>query len=216
MDLFEGYERDFLQLSSSIATKINALSKTTGDKKKLAVNEVEKDLGQAEKLLQSMETCHRTYPSSKQGNRTNKLKQCDSELSRLKQELQKAVFSQPSYSQDSFIEMEDWQGKNDNQRTQVLSGISRLAETHERLQHAARTASHASQLHDATIIELQSQEETLLSARNELDKIETNVQKSKRIIGGMTRRAMTNKIVLIIVIILLLVLLGFEIWWKVR
>ena len=54
-DMFESYEQDYSSIVASLGDKVGSLTKETGDARKAAVAQFEKQLGEAQDLIKSME-----------------------------------------------------------------------------------------------------------------------------------------------------------------
>jgi len=111
---------------------------------------------------------------------------------------------------------DDIQVRTMDQRQKLLTGLDKMESSTQTLQNVQRLANETGEMQISTATELDSQKESLLRANRQLDTVDDNLRRARRIMIVMTTRAITNKIVLYIVIILLLAALGGAIYWKVK
>eukprot|EP01112_Ceratiomyxa_fruticulosa_P007008 TRINITY_DN1803_c0_g2_i1.p1 TRINITY_DN1803_c0_g2~~TRINITY_DN1803_c0_g2_i1.p1 ORF type:complete len:221 (+),score=59.38 TRINITY_DN1803_c0_g2_i1:202-864(+) len=206
MDNFDEYEREFVNITNIISRKIKQLPNFAGERKKVAVREFERELEEAEQLLQQMENDANNNPALK-ARVSPKIKQYQADIVRFKKELSKAM-TQSSNAQnreDLFAgATNDTQIQYLDQRQNLLSGTERLNSTTDRLQNTHRVAEQSEQIGAGILGDLSTQRQQLLAANSRLDAVDDNVKRSRVILTGMARRVATNKLILGVIIILLM------------
>jgi len=206
MDNFDEYEREFVNITNIISRKIKQLPNFAGERKKVAVREFERELEEAEQLLQQMEDDANNDPSLK-ARALPKIKQYQADIVRFKKELSKSM-TQSSNAQnreDLFGgATNDTQIQYMDQRQNLLSGTERLDQTSDRLNNTHRVALQSEQIGAGILGDLSHQRQQLLSADNRLGAVDDNVKRSRVILTGMARRVATNKLILGVIIILLI------------
>jgi len=206
MENFDEYEREFVNITNIISRKIKQLPNFAGERKKVAVREFERELEEAEQLLQQMENDSNNDPALKV-RASPKIKQYQADIVRFKKELSKAM-TQTSNAQnreDLFAgASNDSQVQYMDQRQNLLSGTDHLNQTTDRLNSTHRVALQSEQIGAGILTDLSGQRQQLLAANGRLDAVDDNVKRSRVILTGMARRVATNKLILGVIIILLL------------
>ncbi|RZF44575.1 hypothetical protein LSTR_LSTR001333 [Laodelphax striatellus] len=90
---------------------------------------------------------------------------------------------------------------DDRQRQVLQQGTSALERTADSLRRSERTALETEAIGATVVAELGQQRETLIRASNRLTNIDENMSRTQRILNGMTRNILTNKLILILIII---------------
>lgn len=108
----------------------------------------------------------------------------------------------------------DFEGAKRSQRNQVLATQEVADDTKQRLRNAIMISQQSEQLGTETLADLHDQRAKLEAVGEDLYVIDENMGKSRRILAGMARRALTSKIVLVIIIILLLGAIGLVLYLR--
>jgi len=208
--MFEDYENELTSLQAVLTRKILQVPQLTGERKKLAIHEIEKDFEQADRIIQQLENTART------SQQKSKLRNIDAELSRQKREISNSRNARASTFQDSLFSStsEDLQVRTLDQRSKLLVGVERLENSSARIQNAHKIALETEEIAEATLTELEEQKETLLRARDNLDRVDDNMARSRNLVLQMTAKVMTNKIILILIILVLLVVIGVIVYFR--
>jgi len=101
-----------------------------------------------------------------------------------------------------------------DQRTRLLNGTERLQESSKRLENAHRVALETEQIGANTLGTLMEQREQILRTRDTLSTADSFIATSQRILKGMQRRMLTNKLITAAVIVALILLILLVIWLK--
>ena len=102
-----------------------------------------------------------------------------------------------------------------DQRTRLLNGTDRLAESSRRLQDSHKIALETEALGSGILSDLQGQREQIIHTRNTLLEADSNIDKASRTLKGMARRMATNKLITASIIIVLVALILFVLYRKI-
>lgn len=106
-----------------------------------------------------------------------------------------------------------WQ---DRQRQTLLEGREALERTSQSLARSEMAALETEAIGTNVINDLSQQRETLERSANRLENIDRMTSDSRRILNSMSRKVLTNKVVLILIIICEVATLGGVIYLKLR
>jgi len=219
MDLFEQYEREYIRSTNVIRERQNRLSELSGEKRKNAIYETERMIDDAKQLISNMEQALKSSTRERQRRNEPKIKGYEAELSRILRDLQSSASSSlgpagPSSNRFGRSDDDDSIRNNQNYRLQMLEAHSTLENTNDRLVNANRIAVETQYIGEGVLTDLHTQRETLEKAQQNLYTIDDNMTRSRKILGAMSRRIATNKIILAFIILLLLIGNGLIIYFK--
>uniref|UniRef100_A0A8D3ACD5 Vesicle transport through interaction with t-SNAREs 1B n=1 Tax=Scophthalmus maximus TaxID=52904 RepID=A0A8D3ACD5_SCOMX len=101
-----------------------------------------------------------------------------------------------------------------SQRSLLLQGTESLNNASQSIERSQRIASETERIGTDVIEELGEQREQLDRARNRLVNTGENLSRSRKILRAMSRRLMTNKLLLSVIILMELAILGAVIYLK--
>jgi len=143
----------------------------------------------------------------------SKLRGYSSDIIRVQRDVDHASLMEATFLQtNEFID--EFQLRDVEQRTRLLSSSNILDEGSKRLVNANRIALETEDIGANVLSELSSQKQTILRARDNLDLIEDNISRSRRILLKMSRRIATDKFVLMGIILLLLLVISLIVYFK--
>jgi len=200
MALFERYETEFQRQISIIHERIEKLSNFYGERRKIAIEDTRRLIEDLKKTYQYMED---EASVAGRSSYVSKLRGYSSDIIRVQRDVDHASLMEATFVQtNEFID--DFQLRDVEQRTRLLSSSNILDEGSKRLDNANRIALETEDIGANVLSELSSQKQTILRARDNLDLIEDNISRSRRILLKMSRRIATDKFVLLGIILLLL------------
>ncbi|KAI1318276.1 hypothetical protein EDD11_006972 [Mortierella claussenii] len=219
-ELFESYEQDFEAIKVSIGERLNASGSQVGEIKKQTLRAADREIDEANEILQQMEMELLNLP---QGSRTRlqaRLRGYKAELDRLKQTLKRAQStSRSTADRDELLGGSsgglDLDAASMDQRTRLLNGTDRLAESSKRLQDSHKIALETESLGAGILTDLRGQREQIIHTRNTLLEADSNIDKASRTLKGMARRMATNKLITASIIIVLVFLILFVLYRKI-
>ncbi|KAF9275173.1 hypothetical protein BGZ68_010971 [Mortierella alpina] len=141
-----------------------------------------------------------------------------SELERLKQTVKRAQTMRSTSDRDELLgglgSGVDLDAASMDQRTRLLNGTDRLAQSSRRLQDSHKVALETEALGAGILSDLRGQREQIIRSRNTLLEADSSIDKASRILKGMARRMATNKLIAAAIITLLVLLILFVIYRK--
>lgn len=195
-EVFEGYERQYCELSASLSRKCTAAALLDGEQKKQKVSEIKIGLDDAEALIRKMDLEARSLQPNVKAILLAKLREYKSDLNNLKSEVKRITSANLNVSaRDDLLESgrADTLTASADQRGRLLMSTERLTHSSERIKESRRTMLETEDLGVSILQDLHQQRQSLLHAHNTLHGVDDNIGKSKKILTNMTRRMARNK-----------------------
>ncbi|KAG0369219.1 t-SNARE [Gamsiella multidivaricata] len=219
-ELFESYEQDFEAIKVSINERLTASGGQTGEVKKQTLRAADREIDEANGILQQMEMELLNLPQSSKTRLQARHRGYRAELDRVKQTLKRAQStSRSTADRDELLGGSsggfDLDAASMDQRTRLLNGTDRLAESSRRLQDSHKIALETESLGAGILTDLRGQREQIINTRNTLLEADSNIDKASRTLKGMARRMATNKLITASIIIVLVFLILFVLYRKI-
>ncbi|XP_054839326.1 vesicle transport through interaction with t-SNAREs homolog 1A isoform X1 [Eublepharis macularius] len=200
---FEGYEQDFAVLTAEITNRIGKVPKLLGDEKKQMVSNVEKHLEEARELLEQMELEVREIPPQSRGMYSSRMRSYKQEMEKLEVDFKR---SRIAYSDEVRNELLGDDGNSSEiqliklreERAHLLDNTERLERSSRRLEAGYQIAVETEQIGQEMLENLSHDREKIQRARERLRETDANLGKSSRILTGMLRRIIQNRILIVI------------------
>ncbi|KAF3444799.1 hypothetical protein FNV43_RR14492 [Rhamnella rubrinervis] len=213
-EVFEGYERQYCELSANLSRKCTAAGALDGEQKKQKVSEIKTGIDEAESLIRKMDLEARSLQPNVKAALLAKLREYKSDLNNLKSEVKRLVYGNSNVTaRDELLEsgMADAMTASADQRSRLMMSTERVNKSSDRIKESRRTMLETEELGVSILQDLSSQRQSLLHAHNTLHGVDDNIGKSKRILTAMSRRMSKNKwiigsIVAVLVIAIILIL----------
>ncbi|KAH7857850.1 hypothetical protein Vadar_017113 [Vaccinium darrowii] len=196
-EVFEGYERQYCELSANLSRKCNSSALLLdGEDKMQKISEVKAGLDDADVLIRKMDLEARSLQPSVKAVLLAKLREYKADLNKLKREVKK-ISSGNQVSREELLEsgMADGQAVSMDQRQRLAMSTERLNQSSDRITESRRTVLETEELGVSILQDLHQQRETLLHSHNKLHGVDDAIDKSKRILTSMSRRMSRNKLV---------------------
>ncbi|KAL3751574.1 hypothetical protein ACJRO7_012413 [Eucalyptus globulus] len=195
-EVFEGYERQYCELSANISRRCSSASLLDGEERKQQITELKVALDEADGLIRKMDLDARTLQPSVKAMLLAKLREYKSDLNNLKREVKR--MSSPNANQASREElleagMADARMASANQKERMAFSTERLNDSSERINQSRRTVLETEELGVSILQDLHQQRQTLLHSHNKLHGVDDAIDKSKKILTTMSRRITRNK-----------------------
>ncbi|KAK3811851.1 MAG: t-SNARE [Benniella sp.] len=218
-ELFESYEQDFEAIKVSINERITASGSQTGEIKKQTLRAVDREIDEANEILQQMELELLNLPQATRTRLQTRFRGYKADMERLRQTLKRAQTSSRSNAdRDELLGGAsagvDLDAASMDQRTRLLNGTNRLAESSRRLQDSHKIALETEALGAGILGDLRTQREQIINTRNTLLEADSNIDKASRTLKGMARRMATNKLITALIIAVLVFLIVYVIYRK--
>ncbi|XP_033882998.1 vesicle transport through interaction with t-SNAREs homolog 1A-like isoform X1 [Acipenser ruthenus] len=218
---FETYEQDFGTLTAEITSRIGKIPKLGGDEKKNMVVNVEKQLEEARELLEQMDLEVREIPVQSRGMHSTRLKSYKQELEKLEKDFKR---SRIAYSDEVRDELLGDDGNSSasqliklrDERAHLLDNAEKLERSSRRLEAGYQIAVETEQVGQEILENLHHDREKIQRSRDRLRETDANLGKSSRILTGMLRRIIQNRILMFILGVIILFTVVLAIYFSVR
>ncbi|CAM0882329.1 unnamed protein product [Alopecurus aequalis] len=190
-EVFEGYERQYCEVSASLSRKCTTASALDGEKKKQRLSEIQSGLQEAESLIRKMDLEARSLQQSTKAVLLAKLREYKSDLSNLKSELKR--ISAANARQATREELLESGMADTLARGRLMMTTDRLNQSTDRIKESRRTMLETEDLGVSILQDLHQQRQSLLHAHTTLHGVDDNVGKSKKILAAMSKRMDRNK-----------------------
>jgi vesicle transport through interaction with t-SNAREs protein 1 len=213
-EVFEGYERQYCELSANLSKKCTSAGILHGEQKKQKLSQVKSGLDDAESLIRKMDLEARSLPPNVKAVLLAKLREYKSDLNNLKSEVKRITLGNlNAAARDELLEsgMADAMTASADQRSRLMTSTGMLNQTGDRIKESRRTMLETEELGVSILHDLHGQRQSLLHAHTTLHGVDDNISKSKKILTNISRRMSRNKwiiggVVAVLVIIIVLVL----------
>ncbi|KAH0452508.1 hypothetical protein KFK09_024268 [Dendrobium nobile] len=213
-EVFEGYERQYCEISASLSRKCTGAAALDGEQKKQKLSEIKSGLEDAENLIRKMDLEARSLQPSVKAALLAKLREYKSDLNNLKSEVKRITSpNAKNASREELLEsgMADTLSVSADQRGRLLMSTERLNNSSERIKESRRTMLETEDLGVSILQDLHQQRQSLLHAHTALHGVDDNIGKSKKVLTAMSRRMDKNKwiiggIIFALVLAILLIL----------
>ncbi|KAK7919463.1 hypothetical protein WMY93_010747 [Mugilogobius chulae] len=218
---FETYEQDFGTITADVTNKIGRIPKLSGEEKTQLVLNVDKQLEEVRELLEQMDLEVREIPVQSRAMYNSRLKSYKQEMDKLEKDFKR---SRIAYSDEVRNELlgED-AGSSENQliklreeRAHLLDNTERLERSSRRLEAGYQIAVETEQVGQEILSNLHSDREKIQRARERLRETDANLGKSSRILTGMLRRIIQNRVLVFILGAIILLVIILAIYFNVR
>ncbi|KAJ3694973.1 hypothetical protein LUZ60_000350 [Juncus effusus] len=195
-EVFEGYERQYAEISASLSEKCINAAQSDGDQKKLKISEIKSILEDAESLIRKMDLEARSLQPTLKAGLLLKLREYKSDLNNIKTELKKiSMQNSKNVSREELLEsgMADTLSVATDQRGRLVMASERLNQSSERIKQSKMAALETEELGVSILQDLHLQRQSLLHSHNTLHGVDENIGKSKKILAAMSKRMDRNK-----------------------
>ncbi|XP_051769910.1 vesicle transport through interaction with t-SNAREs homolog 1A isoform X1 [Chanodichthys erythropterus] len=218
---FEAYEQDFGTLTAEITNKIGRIPKLAGEEKTQLVLNVDKQLEEVRELLEQMDLEVREIPIQSRAMYNSRLKSYKQEMEKLEKDFKR---SRIAYSDEVRNELlGDDASSSENQliklreeRAHLLDNTERLERSSRRLEAGYQIAVETEQVGQEILANLNSDREKIQRSRERLRETDANLGKSSRILTGMLRRIIQNRVLVFILGAIILLTIVLAIYFNLR
>ncbi|KAH6801161.1 vesicle transport V-snare 13 [Perilla frutescens var. hirtella] len=216
--VFEGYERQYCEISANLSKKVTSASVLDGERKKQKVSEITGGLEDAEALIRKMDLEARSLPPNVKATLLAKLREYKTDLNNLKSEVKRMTSANANLAaRDDLLESgmtADTLTASADQRARLLMSTERLNKSGDRIREGRKTMLETEELGVSILQDLHQQRQSLLQAHNTLNGVDDNIGRSKKILTNMSRRMSRNKwiigLIIVVLVISILVILYFK------
>lgn len=216
-DVFQGYERQYCEISASLSRKCTAAASQEGEKLKQKASEIKSGIDGAEALIRKMDLEARNLQPSVRAGQLAKLREYKSDLNNLKGALKRITAGNGQQgAREELLEsgMADTLVVSADQRSRLLRTTERQNQTTDRIRDSHRTMLETEELGVSIMHDLHQQRQSLLHANDTLHDVDDSIGKSRKIMGAMVRRMDRNKWIIGLLIALLVLAILVVLYFK--
>jgi vesicle transport through interaction with t-SNAREs protein 1 len=215
--VFEGYDEEFQDLTANVGRLVVRLRDETGgaEHRRGTQAEAEREMAKVEETVQQMELEARSGGKGSEARELQAMaKARRAELGALRNSLRQAAASVHSRDREQLMgESSGDEGSND--RARLLAIGEKMEAGTRKLQDAHRTLLETEAVGESTLSDLHSQRETLTHAAGTLQRANEGLNRSKRVLSAMGRRALGNRLLMWCMIMLLAGMILLVLWLQV-
>ncbi|KAI9379378.1 hypothetical protein POPTR_017G087700v4 [Populus trichocarpa] len=218
-EIFEGYERQYCELSANLSRKCTAALALDREQKKQKISEIRAGLEDAESLIRKMDMEARNLQPNVKAVLLAKLREYKSDLNNLKTEVKRIGSGNLNASaRDELLEagMANSLTASADQRSRLMMTTERLNQSGDRIKDSRRTMLETEELGVSILQDLHQQRQSLLHAHDTLHGVDGNIGKSKRVLTAMSRRINKNKWIIGAIIAVLVVVISLILYFKLK
>ncbi|KAL0423013.1 UNVERIFIED_CONTAM: Vesicle transport v-SNARE 11 [Sesamum radiatum] len=215
--VFEGYEKQYCELSANLSKKCSSASLLDGEQKKQKISEIKSGLDTAEALIRKMDLEARGLQPNIKAVLLAKLREYKSDLNNLKSEVKRiASANLDQAARDDLLEagMADTLAVSANQRDRLLMSTERLNNSSNRIMESRKVMLETEELGVSLLHDLHQQRQSLLHANNTMHGVDDNIGRSKKIINNISRRMDRNKWIIGAIITVLVIAIAVILYFK--
>ncbi|KAG6742916.1 hypothetical protein POTOM_053860 [Populus tomentosa] len=218
-EIFEGYERQYCELSANLSRKCTAALALDREQKKQKISEIRAGLEDAESWIRKMDMEARNLQPNVKAVLLAKLREYKSDLNNLKSEVKRIGSGNlNAAARDELLEagMANSLTASADQRSRLMMTTERLNQSGDRIKDSRRTMLETEELGVSILQDLHQQRQSLLHAHNTLHGVDNNIGKSKRVLTAMSRRINKNKWIIGAIVAVLVVVIGLILYFKLK
>ncbi|GMF73935.1 unnamed protein product [Aspergillus oryzae] len=177
-ELFSSYEAELKLIQADLNQTLDQIAESSGEQRKSTIRKAEQ-LDQMRMEKQNIPSAARSKVNARFRNYATDLDESKRKLKSLSDD-RKALFGDRYTDDPQDVHLE--------QRQQLLSGTDRLERSSARLQESQRIALETEDIGRNTLADLNTQRETIMNTRSNLQQSEGYVDTSIKTLRGMARR----------------------------
>uniref|UniRef100_A0A8C8R8V7 Vesicle transport through interaction with t-SNAREs 1B n=1 Tax=Pelusios castaneus TaxID=367368 RepID=A0A8C8R8V7_9SAUR len=216
---FERLHEIFRGLHGALLAVPEKLRGSAAEEKKKLLREFDEKQREANETLREMEEELKYAPASFRNQMMNKIRAYRRDLAMFQREMRSTDLGlgpgNRGETKYGIYSTENEQSTHlQSQRVLLLQGTECLNQATQSIDRSHRIAAETDQIGTEIIEELGDQREQLERTKSRLVNTNENLSKSRKILRSMSRRFMTNKLLLSVIIILELAILGGVVYYK--
>ncbi|XP_011862747.1 PREDICTED: vesicle transport through interaction with t-SNAREs homolog 1A [Vollenhovia emeryi] len=211
--LVDNYEQQYAVLTADITAKIGRIRIQSGGEKRAFVQDVDRQIEEAQELLEQMELEVRGMNGTARDRLRGRVESHRAELKRLTQEFQAA-----KKPRDDVMEItveESWDNNvTEDQRKRLLDASERIERSGRTLQNGYRMALETEEIGSEVLKELHDQRETIQRSRGRLRETDAELGRGSRLLSGMIFRSLQQRMILAGVALVLIIVACIVIYYS--
>ncbi|XP_012252899.1 vesicle transport through interaction with t-SNAREs homolog 1A [Athalia rosae] len=211
--LVDNYEQQYAVLTADITAKISRIAIVNGSEKRGLIQDVDRQVEEAQELLEQMELEVRGMSGTARDRLRGRVESHRAELKRLTQEFQSAKRSKDDGNEEGLDESWDTSITID-QRRRLLDNSDRVERTGRNIQNGYRMILETEEIGSQVLKDLHDQRETIQRTRGRLRETDAELGRGSRLLSGMIFRALQQRIALAMVALVLIIAACFVIYYS--
>ncbi|XP_046752949.1 vesicle transport through interaction with t-SNAREs homolog 1A [Diprion similis] len=212
--LVDNYEQQYAVLTADITAKISRIAIVNGGEKRALVQDVDRQVEEAQELLEQMELEVRGMSGAARDRLRGRVESHRAELKRLNQEFQSAKRPKDDRGAEGGGD-ESWDTSiTIDQRQRLLDNSDRIERTGRNLQNGYRMVLESEEVGTQVLKDLHDQRETIQRTRGRLRETDAELGRGSRLLSGMIFRAVQQRIALAIVALVLTIVACFVVYYS--
>ncbi|KAL8545988.1 hypothetical protein ACS0TY_005922 [Phlomoides rotata] len=215
--VFEGYEKQYCELSANLSKKCASANLLDGKQKKQKIAEIQTGLDEAEALIRKMDLEARSLQPNIKAVLLAKLREYKSDLNNLKSEVKRIASTNLNQAaRDELLEsgLADTLAVSANQKDRLIMSTGRLNNSSNRIRESRKVMLETEELGVSLLQDLHQQRQSLLNANNTMHGVDDNIGRSRKIITNISRRMDRNKCVIGAIVTVLVIAIGVVLYFK--
>lgn len=214
MDAFNDYEDQLKELCQSVRKQCELVKNAKGDAKRKAISDAKEAFEEAEEVFQSL-----TLASHALGTQAAKVKvkTFEQEIGDLRKVIERSkMLYGTSTDRDDLLGglPADLATTSVDQRKRVAADTEKLKRTTDVVRQASVTAEESVKMGIDSLAELHKHREKIEASREKLGAVNQSLSTGQRIMRGMGRRVMTNKLITLLLALILIGGICLIVWLK--
>ncbi|XP_057321337.1 vesicle transport through interaction with t-SNAREs homolog 1A [Microplitis mediator] len=212
--LIDNYEQQYAVLTADITAKISRINVVTGAEKRAFVQDVDRQLEEAQELLEQMELEVRGTGGTQRDRLRSRVESHRAELKRLTNEFK--LSRKPKEEIVDLNVIDDWDNGvvTEDQKSRLLDTSERIDRTGRTLQNGYRMILETEDIGAQVLKDLSDQRETIQRSRTRLRETDADIGRGSRILSGMIFRSLQQRFILAAVFVVLLIVACFVIYFS--
>ncbi|XP_037611320.1 vesicle transport through interaction with t-SNAREs homolog 1A isoform X1 [Sebastes umbrosus] len=218
---FEAYEQDFGTITAEVTNKIGRIPKLSGEEKTQLVLNVDKQLEEVRELLEQMDLEVREIPIQSRAMYNSRLKSYKQEIEKLEKDFKRSRIAYSDEVRNELLGDEASSSENQliklrEERAHLLDNTEKLERSSRRLEAGYQIAVETEQVGQEILSNLHGDREKIQRARERLRETDANLGKSSRILTGMLRRIIQNRVLVFVLGAIILLTIILAIYFNLR
>lgn len=219
-DLFEEYEKQYLEYLNTITNDIRTYKTSKGKEKKKMEEDLVSNFSKADRLLNDMEreqvseinTSKREQLKKRYENYIKNLKQQRKDFKEAKEQKEKEEL----FGNEEKEEIEDGKWTSEQGRQKLKDNTDMLSGQQKYIDQMQSVIIETEDIANNAGSNLSGQGERIRGQIDKVSGIGDHVQGARTIIGRMTRQQVIQSIVLVVIILVLIIVIGIIIFFVIR
>mmetsp|Transcript_12271 Transcript_12271/g.35298 ORF Transcript_12271/g.35298 Transcript_12271/m.35298 type:complete len:254 (+) Transcript_12271:13-774(+) len=199
--MFAGYEQECEQLLEALRARVGALDDAIGDARRASIERAELDLTSVRELVEQMELEAGSAPKHERQQMLSRARAHKASASTLAAQLKRAIVALPRNELLGCRPEE--RAEREEQHARLLANSERTRAGTQKLRDAQRTIAETEEIGASIMNDLSAQRQTLMHSIGNLRGASERLERSRRVITAIGRRAWQNRAIMWVMIVLL-------------